>query len=372
MQKRIIIWHGWFCKVGGCETFVFNWCQQLREYYDIKVLTIGGDPKQLARLRKYVDVEILDKEKTYEAEIVIRNSVWSTKLPENIISTENRIIEMKHANYKYLMESGRIKDQYIEDDRVTEHLACGEFVSKMYEEVTGKKIPFIKNILAPKRRTEKIYRFLSTSRVYDPDKGWDDILLFCEKLRRAKMKFEFTIFSELPPNAVNMDGTLNVPYQEIHVYKPQLDVFDYVADADYVVLFTKSEGLPYSPQEALQYGTPCIVSDVGGCTELIQDEVNGYVVKDLASFDIEKIKKIPKLKAYKGTTADEWCDFLGGAEYVKKPVGEDREPRVKLRAKAFYDDTEEEVHLTPGDIYEVRESRAEIIVKADYAEYYKG
>jgi glycosyltransferase involved in cell wall biosynthesis len=280
---------------------------------------------------------------------------------------------MKHANYMYLKESGRLKDQYIEDERITEHLACGEFVAKMYEEYSGTKVPYIRNILAPKKKTEKIYRFLSTSRVYDPDKGWNEIIQFCGMLKKAKIKFEFTIFSNLP----EFITPEMIPFKEIHVYEPRLDIFDYIADTDYVVLFTRSEGCPYSILEALQYQTPCIVSDVGGCTELIQDGVNGYVVDDLDKFDIEKIKKIPKLKAYKGSTAEEWCEYLGGAEYIEKPLKE--YGKVKVRAIDHYTDmsypTNEgyiQKNITPGDEYEVDEDRAKELVDGQYAEYTGG
>lgn len=357
MQKKIIIWHSWLCKIGGVETWLFNTCVQIRDYYDILVLTLGGDYKQIARLKQYVKVEMLDKEKTYEADIVIRNSVWGSKLPENILAP--RIIEMKHANYIYLRDSGRLKDQYIKDERITEHLACGEFVAKMYEEYSGEKIPYIRNILAPKKKTERIYRFLSTSRIYDPDKGWSDIIKFCDMMKAKKMKFEFIVFSELPP------GVKQAPYPEIHIYEPRLDIQDYIADTDYVVLFTKSEGCPYSILEALQYQTPCIVSDVGGCTELIKDGVNGYVVKDLNTFDIEKIKKIPKLKPYQGTTADDWCDYLGDAEYIKKPLYE--YGKVKIQAIDDYTDMALNKDITRGTIYEVDEDRANIIIKGGYA-----
>lgn len=85
------------------------------------------------------------------------------------------------------------------------------------------------------------------------------------------------------------------------------------------------------------------------------------------NFDIEKIKKIPKLTEYKGTTADEWCDFLGGPEYVKKPIIE--APKVKIQAITDYTDLEENRDITKDEVYEVTEKRAEEIVKADLAKY---
>lgn len=203
----------------------------------LRFLPTGGDAKQLARLRRIVNVEKIEKDKQYEADIVIRNSVWSP-LPLNV--TAPRIIEMKHANYKYLRDTGKLDIQYIKDDRVTEHLACGEFVAKMYKEVSGKKIPFIRNILAPKKKIDKIIHLVTCSRIYDEAKGWNRMLQMCSMMKKAGIKFEWIIFSDLPEGIELKD----IPYRELHVYEPTLDVFDYVADADYCVLLSDSEGLP--------------------------------------------------------------------------------------------------------------------------------
>lgn len=144
-------------------------------------------------------------------------------------------------------------------------------------------------------------------------------------------------------------------------------------DSTYVVLFTKSEGRPYSIAEALQYGVPCIVSDVGGCTELIKDGVNGYVVPLDMNFDINKIKKIPKVKPTNDDyVVDMWCDYLGGAEAVNKPLM--TYPKVKIRAICNYTDTQrpiDEQEIKEGYEYEVDEDRAKQIVDAGFAEYVK-
>lgn len=266
---------------------------------------------------------------------------------------------MKHANYKYLQDTGKLDLQYIPCDRVTEHLACGKFVAEMYKEVSGIEIPYIQNILAPKVKTEKILRLVTCSRIYDEAKGWNRMLKMCEMMKQAKIKFEWIIFSEFP------EGVTQAPYPEMHVYKPTFNIFDYVVDADYVVLLSDSEGLPLQILEGLQYQTPAIVTDVGGCTELIKDGVNGYVVPLDMNFDINRIKKIPKLKPYQGTTADDWCDFLGDAEYKKKPLYE--YGKVKIKAISSYYDTALDKQIEAGDTYEVDEERADQIIKADLA-----
>ena len=47
---------------------------------------------------------------------------------------------------------------------------------------------------------------------------------------------------------------------------------------DLFVLVSKSEGLPVSVMEALSFGVPAVVTDVGGCAELVCDGENGYVL----------------------------------------------------------------------------------------------
>lgn len=47
---------------------------------------------------------------------------------------------------------------------------------------------------------------------------------------------------------------------------------------DVFVNISKREGLPVSVMEALSYGVPAIVTDVGGCRELIDDGQNGFLL----------------------------------------------------------------------------------------------
>lgn len=47
---------------------------------------------------------------------------------------------------------------------------------------------------------------------------------------------------------------------------------------DLFVLVSTREGLPVSVMEAMSFGVPAAVTDVGGCTELVRDGENGYVL----------------------------------------------------------------------------------------------
>jgi len=306
-QKTIIIYHSYICQIGGVETFLYNWCLNLRNYYDITVLYSAGDPKQLQRLRKLVKLETYDREKTYTCDIFIRNSVWGL-VPKNVISKDNRYIEMRHANYKFLLDKKKLFNQYNEFDKTNEVIGCGEFVSKMSNEVLKDNPITIINILAPKVKTNKILKLISCTRI-DTEKGWDRMLKLMYMLRQANIKFQWDIFT---------NSNVRCDYEEVHFYKQRFDIWDYLANSDYTVLLSDSEGLPYTVQESLQYQTPCIVTDIPGCTELIKDGINGYVVPLDMKFDVKKLLKIPKCPEYNNNALEKWLDYLGNEVYIEK------------------------------------------------------
>ena len=303
-QKKIIVYQSYICAVGGVETFLYNWCLNLRNYYDITVLYGSGDQKQIYRLQKLVNLEQWDKNKEYKCDIFIRNSVWG-ELPTNIHG--ERSIEMRHANYKYLQDIGQLKYQY-RSIGIKEIVACGDFVGKMSDEVLHDHPTVIKNILAPKKKTNKILRLISCTRL-DAAKGWDRMKKMMKMMRDADIKFQWDIFT---------NSQHPCDYEEVRFWKQRFDIWDYLANADYTVLLSDSEGLPYTVQESLQYEVPCIVTDVGGCTELIKDGVNGYVVPLDMNFDINKIKNIPKCKPYDNGALEKWLEYLGDPVYIEK------------------------------------------------------
>lgn len=323
MQKKIIIYHSSLCPIGGVETFLYNWCLNLYKYYDITVLYCNGSENQINRLRKIVKLKLYDKNEKYECDIFIRNSVWGEK-PNNVISKDNRYLEMRHANYKHLLKQGKLYEQYHKWDKTNEIVGCGEFVSKMSHEALGDNPTTIKNILLPRQQTQKVIRLISCMRI-DGQKGWGRMQKMMDMMREANIKFTWDIFTNNPQKC---------KYEEVHFWKQRYDIWDYLANADYTVLLSDSEGLPYTIQESLQYQVPCIVTDVGGCTELIKDGINGYVVPLDMNFDINKIKNIPKCEPYDNHALEKWLEYLGNGIYEEKEI-----IKMKYKVKAIRDFT---------------------------------
>ena len=349
---KIIIYQSNFCQYGGVETMLYNWCWWLRNFFDINVLYCTGDIERIRKMRKLVKLEKYEEGKEYECDVFIRNSVWGT-IPKGIKA--KRMIEMRHANYKWLLDKGLLYQQY-KDMGIKEIVGCGEYVSKMSTEALGDHPTTIKNILLPRKETKKVLHLISCTRI-DQYKGWDRMLTLMQMLRNAKIKFDWKIFT----NA----SSYKCDFEEVHFYKATYDIWDYLTDADYTILLSDSEGLPYTIQESLQYQVPCIVTDVGGCTELIKDGVNGYVVPLDMNFDINKILNIPKCDEYDNHALEDWLNYLGYKGEIDKQkiidnYKEEKLKMVKVRCiyNPFYDDIELKRRIFKGEEFEVDEDRA--------------
>lgn len=65
---------------------------------------------------------------------------------------------------------------------------------------------------------------------------------------------------------------------QIKYIGPKKDVRPYLAISDALVFPTYREGFPNVPMEAGSMGLPAIVTDINGCNEIIEHEVNGLII----------------------------------------------------------------------------------------------
>ena len=89
---------------------------------------------------------------------------------------------------------------------------------------------------------------------------------------------ELTIVGDGPAfNKCKMLVDRNGLTGQIHLVGAQTNVDKYLREANLFVMASKDEGLPIAAQEALGVGLPIIMTDVGGCKDLISD--NGILIK---------------------------------------------------------------------------------------------
>ena len=344
-------------------------CWWLRNYFDVTVIYCNADGTRLNKMKKLVKVVDYKSQDRFEFDIVIRNSVWG-QIPDKIYSKENRYIEMRHANYKFLLDKGLLYNQYHEWDRTNEIVGCGEYVSEMSREVLHDNPTTIKNILLPKRQTNKVLRLISCTRL-DSQKGWGRMQQLMKMMRDAGIKFTWDIFTNSPQRC---------DYEEVHFWNARYDIWDYLANADYTVLLSDSEGLSYTVQESLQYQVPVICTDVGGNAELIKDGENGYLVPLDMNFDVNKIRNIPKCEEYDNGALKKWLDYLGYKGKIKdvETLIEDFKKEENMKCKVIATkkfegirDAERNVYPKEGDMWEVEQERAEFLQSKGVVEIIK-
>jgi len=66
---------------------------------------------------------------------------------------------------------------------------------------------------------------------------------------------------------------------KVRIHGYQLDVSSFLRGFDIFALTSIYEGLSMSLLEAISIGLPCVVSDVGGNTEIIRNGINGFVFR---------------------------------------------------------------------------------------------
>lgn len=89
---------------------------------------------------------------------------------------------------------------------------------------------------------------------------------------------EVTEFGELPNNCYFLG---NIP-----------NAGAFCSKADLLMLPSNYEGLPMVILEAMSFGKPVVASDVGGISEIVINEVNGYTLANDAQLFAEKIQHI--------------------------------------------------------------------------------
>jgi len=346
-QLKVILFHRWVLKMGGVETFMYNFCVTMRDYYDITVLYEYGDINQLARMHPYANIEHWDATKHYEADVVVNNTASWVEFPDNIKA--DKYITVIHCDYTDYMKYG-VQPALIKGH---EFVCVKGFARDSYERLFNVKCDLIEGTLQPDYKPNKILHLVSATRL-TAEKGVEYMKAFMQILKDKNIKFDWKIFTN---DKVDFSA-----YPGVILMKPCYDVIDWVADADYLVQLSSTEALCLAVREALSVGTPVIVTDIPGF-DYIEDGKMGYKLKfDMSNVDINNIcNHIPKVEWSEDKEAikDAWFKKLGKPVYQKKPQYERK--MVKIRILIPYTDIVTGQYIEAGVIREVDDERAFVL-----------
>ena len=160
------------------------------------------------------------------------------------------------------------------------------------------------------------------------------MLKLAQELKKAKVKFRWTIFTDL-----NLYNQKPFDMEEIVYMQPSHNFWDYIVEADYGVQLSDTEGYNYFINECLEYRTPVICTDFPSAFESIEDGKNGYILDmQLSNLDIDKIvNNIPNKFEYKEKCKEEdWIKLLNKKKERSKNM-------YKVIAKQNYTDKRPEL-----------------------------
>lgn len=325
IHTQVVIWTDTTFAIGGIETFIYNFCFNMKKYYDITFLYHKADINQLTRLSKIVQVIRNNTDIPVFCDTVIVNRI-TDKVPENI--QYKKKIQMCHTCK--LLESWNVPD----DNDYT------VFVSETARRSFNKQGPIIHN-LTVKGDIDKPLILLSATRLNSFEKGDKRMIEFAKHLKLHNINFLWLIFSET---------VLKDAVEGMIFLKPTLDIQGYMKIADYVVQLSDSEAFCYTIVEALQLGIPVLTTPLEILSEIgFEDAENGYILPyDMSHIDFGLIKEC-SLKGFKykydnKKIIGQWKKLLGDTVpvhgYSYKPI--------KVIIKTGYYDVERQENMKTG------------------------
>ena len=340
IKTQVCIYCANMQKIGGIETWMYYWCQNMYKLYDIMVVFRDNmDGMQIQRLSQIVQVIKLGS-KQIECDTLINTRI-TDKIPEEIKAKQ--IIQMVHGCSSALFDC-KIQSKY---DKLV-------FVSQAAADTYEKnKYEVIHNFTFPEQKQNKAL-FLITASRFTREKGGERMVELAAALRRANIEFIWFVFShqdtKLAKGMVKLPETLNIK--------------DYISRCDYLVQLSDSEGFGYSIVEALELGVPVITTPVTVLDEIgFKDGQDGYIVPfDMEDIKAEKFLDIPETQwAWdNGKIKKQWQQLLGKS----KPTGEylKNGSTVNLEIIESYFDMELGRNMTVGEVVTMRRVRANLIV----------
>jgi len=331
-------------KVGGISTFIYNWCQYMKAFYDILVLFNRLDADQVDRLGRIVAVQQNDGSPII-CDTLILNRL-TDKIPDNV--TYKKTIQICHAccqqNYTIPLD----RDYLINVSRAAKD-SWGE-ISK--DGIVIHNLPYI-------QKKQALF-LVSATRVKTVDKGENDDRMrkLAEMLRDAEIPFVWLNFSD--------NKLSNMPYGFVNM-PSTLDTQSYIAKADYLVQLSDKEAYSMSILEALNLNTAIIATPFPSLFEEgFIDEIHGYTVPFNMDFDVKKLLNVPEYKFQSETASiiNQWKRILGAKP--KRRKSRHFNHGVEILCIKKYHDTVLNRTISAGQRVTVTKDRAQLICDMGY------
>lgn len=283
----------------------------MSKYYDITFVCDLGDSVELAKIAKYAKVVIFNGQQ-FETDLCIFSSAWGKRPVKNIKA--KKYVQMVHADFKGLEKYWHFKYERLPE--VNEHWAGGKNIAKTFKERFGEECKVIHYLLDDEIKPERVLRLITTSRI-GKEKGFNRIVKMALILKESGIPFDWNIYGDgFDKGYVNKIKNQLKNVQEVSFRGSGKGLHHMVADADYLVQLSDTEGYCFAIMESLALGTPVIATDFINAYEQIEEGKTGYILDmDLKKFDKKFIQKIynniPKFEHKPVGTEEAWIEAIG-------------------------------------------------------------
>ena len=349
VRADLILYSSSINRIGGVETFIYNFCVNMREKYDILVLFDTIDEIQQMKLSKIVRCQKHNPNNMTVCDTLMMIRI-KDKIPNGI--KYKKTIQTVHCMKQMDFQIPQNRDAII----------CVSEASKKSFGDEAKDAKVINN-LSINENVDKAIMLLSATRICATDKGKNDERMrrMARFMRAQGIKFVWLYFSTMkltnePEGMVYMGVEPNI--------KP------YIMAADYVVQLSDAEAYSYTILEALEAHTPVIVTPLDSNKDMkIKDGINAYIVPfDFdETFDFTKLYDIPKFnyKRDQKKLIDKWVDVIENTVSKTKAL---KNP-VWVKCKRTYRDMQLNRILQVNEIVELEKERADELVEKGLVGY---
>ena len=338
LRLKNVLYFPNFNVVGGIETYCYEMGLKYGKDYDITVIFQNGDAGMMKKIAETCRVIRYREGDEIECDTFIFG--YGHEIIEHVKA--KRIIQTFHADYinRHLNPcfDERITDRFGVADNTTngirEHFEWAKDIVTMYNPYTVKK-------------PRKVLKLVSATRL-TPEKGFARMVRLAEALDEAKIPFHWLVFT---------DSRQTFPNKNVSLMEPRHDVLDFIADADYLVQLSDTEGYSYSIVEALSVGTPVICTDfpVAGEQGVVTGKTGFILPMDMKEIPVDAIYKgVKKFTVAPRESHYETVLVKGKAQYEK-----DRKNTVNVKTVKHYFDLERNRNSYIGEVHEVSWERAE-------------
>lgn len=306
-------------QIGGVETFLYELARKYQDR-DLTIIYSSGNKEQIKRLRKYVRCIKYDG-KPIKCDRAFFN--YSTKIIDNIEA--NEYIQIIHADFGEGRDKSVKNLEPITSSKIQKYYAVSANNAISFSKVTGKEVGIAYNPIYIEKEP-RIMRLIAPQRL-SQEKGGKRLEKLVTELDKAGIFYELTIFS---------NDTLSISSPNVIYRKPTLDIRKYIANSDYLVLLSDTEGFSYGLYESLSLGVPVIVTKLPVLEEIGVNTNNGFILEfDMSNLNVEEIyKKAGKFKFEYKQKADIWNDLLTNKKSTYK---EEKDMKYLVRATNKYE-----------------------------------